>query len=390
MKVAYVCMDPGVPVFGYKGCSIHVQEVIRSLLRHGAHVDLFTCRSGGKIPESLKAVRVHELPIPKCKPAEREQLSIAANGDLLNTLECEAPYDLIYERYSIWSYAGMEYALESRVPGILEVNAPLIEEQAKHRDLVHSSMAQKVALRIFYAASILIAVSQGVAKYLNGYRVVEGKVHVIPNGVNPDRFSGIVKSSRSASSEQFTVGFVGTLKPWHDLITLLDAFSQLHLKDPNTKLLIVGDGPERERLENHVVSSDIVDSVVFTGAVAPSEIPVLLSSMDVAVAPYANLENFYFSPLKVFEYMAAGLPVVASKIGQLMELIQDGKNGILIPPGDVDAMAEVFDRLRCNTDFRKLMGQEARNCVLSNYTWDIQVERILDLSKHNMNQCQHN
>lgn len=381
MKVAYVCMDPGVPVFGHKGCSIHVQEVIRSLLRQDAQVDLFACRLGGEIPEGLEEVRVHKSPrYSKGEPAERERLSIVNNRNLLYTLESEGPFDLVYERYSIWNFAGMKYALKNEVPGILEVNAPLIEEQAKHRVLVNRSMAQKVALRVFGDATTLVAVSQEVAKYINCYPETEGKVHVVPNGVNPDRFSRIDKSFRSKSSGQFTIGFVGTLKPWHDLPTLLEAFLQLHRKDSNTRLLIVGDGPEREKLEKYIVSKNIVDAVEFAGAVNPSEIPGFLESMDVAAAPYSNLDNFYFSPLKVFEYMAAGLPVVAAKVGQLVELIQDGENGILVPPDDPDVMVDVFNRLRLDPDLRKQLGEKARDTMLCNYTWDMLVKRILDLS----------
>jgi glycosyltransferase involved in cell wall biosynthesis len=378
-------MDPGVPVFGRKGCSIHVQEVTRSLIHQGAEIDLFACRLGGPSPKDLEGVSLHELPIPKCKPVERERLSIASNRDLLYTLESKGPFDLIYERYSLWSHAAMEYALKNRIPGILEVNAPLIEEQVKHRFLLDRSTAQNIASRVFDAATTLVAVSQGVAEYLNNYPGANGKVHVIPNGVNPDSFPKNIKPSLPAPDGTFTVGFVGTLKPWHDITTLIEAFIQMHQKHSNTRLLIVGDGPEKERLEEYVASSNAVSSVEFTGSVDPTEIPGLLASMDVAAAPYKNLKNFYFSPLKVLEYMAAGLPVVASNIGQLTELIQDSKNGILITPDDPVAMAEAIDRLRLNPDLRKLMGQEARNCVLSNYTWGMQVERILDLSKHSGN-----
>lgn len=390
MKVAYVCMDSGVPVFGRKGCSIHVQEVTRSLIHQGAHVDLFACRSGGVPPEDLEEVRLHKLPIPKCEPIERERLSIASNRDLLYMLDSKGPFELIYERYSLWSYAAMEYALKNGIPGILEVNSPLIEEQVKHRYLLDQSTAQNIASRVFDATTIIVAVSQGVAEYLNNYPGAKGKVHVISNGVNPRSFPKTIKPSRPVPDGTLTVGFVGTLKPWHDITTLLEAFIQMHQNHSNTKLLIVGDGPEKKRLEEYVASSNIVNSVEFTGSVDPTDIPGLLASMDVAVAPYKNLENFYFSPLKVFEYMAAGLPVVASKVGQLTELIQDSKNGILITPDDSKAMADAFDRLLRNPDLRKLMGQEARTRVLSNYTWDTQVRRILDLSKHNMNHCHNN
>ncbi|HEY9669194.1 MAG TPA: glycosyltransferase family 4 protein, partial [Coleofasciculaceae cyanobacterium] len=184
MRIAYICADPGVPVFGQKGCSIHVQEVIRSLLRQGAQVELFATRLGGDPPAGLETVTVHQLPaIPKGEQAAREQAALSANLDLRLALEREAPFDLVYERYSLWSFTAMEYAQSVGIPGILEVNAPLIEEQEKHRGLCDRTSAEQVAERVFSAATALIAVSEEIKTYLEGYPEVGQRVHVIPNGV---------------------------------------------------------------------------------------------------------------------------------------------------------------------------------------------------------------
>jgi hypothetical protein len=167
MRIAYICADPGVPVFGQKGCSIHVQEVIRSLLRQGVQVELFATRLGGDPPAGLETVTVHQLPaIPKGEQAAREQAALSANLDLRLALEQEAPFDLVYERYSLWSFTAMEYAQAVGIPGLLEVNAPLIEEQEKHRGLCDRASAQRVAERVFSAATALIAVSEEIKTYL--------------------------------------------------------------------------------------------------------------------------------------------------------------------------------------------------------------------------------
>lgn len=102
--------------------------------------------------------------------------------------------------------------------------------------------------------------------------------------------------------------------------------------------------------------------------------------MDVGVAPYPTFDGFYFSPLKVYEYMAAGLPVVASRVGDLSELIQDGVDGFLVPPGDPAALAAALDRLRSDRGLRTRMGSAARLKVLRSHTWDMVVRRMLDLS----------
>jgi glycosyltransferase involved in cell wall biosynthesis len=143
----------------------------------------------------------------------------------------------------------------------------------------------------------------------------------------------------------------------------------------------VGDGPERSRLEETIATAAFRDAVRLTGAVPHGEVPALLAAMDVAVAPYPRLPDFYFSPLKVFEYMAAGLPVVASRIGQVAKLIENGVTGLLYEPGDVHALSAALDRLRRQPEFRKSLGRAARDAVLRNHTWDAVVERILERSR---------
>ena len=381
MRIAYVCADRGVPVFGQKGCSIHVQEVIRSLQRQGAQVELFATRIDGIPPPDLEAVTVHKLPsIPKGEREVREQASLAANHGLRQALEQEGPFDLIYERYSLWSFAGMDYAQVVGVPGLLEVNAPLIQEQEKHRGLVDRASAEQVAERVFRAATTLIAVSEEIKTYLEGYLGAEPRVHVVPNGVNLDRFSGDVRPLLSPSPGTFTVGFMGTLKPWHGLPILVEAFDRLRQHGSNTRLLIVGDGPGRETLVANLSSRGLLETVHLTGAVPPDHIPGWLAAMDVAVAPYPDQTDFYFSPLKIYEYMAAGLPVVTSRIGQLTVVIKHGVNGLLCPPGDVVALAEALGRLRRSPEFSARLGQLARETMRQNHSWDKVARRILHLA----------
>ncbi len=381
MRIAYICADLGIPVFGRKGCSIHVQEVVRALLARDARVELFTTRPEGQPPPGLEACHLHALPgPPPGNAAEREQAALAANAAVLKTLEEAGPFDMVYERYSLWSTAGIDYARARGIPALLEVNAPLIEEQATHRQLHDRAGAWRVAARVFAGATALLAVSHEVAAYLRGFAGTEGRVHLVPNGVDPVRFPEPLAPALPGPPGSFTVGFLGTLKPWHGLATLVEAFARLRQVHPESRLLIVGDGPERERLEDDLTHRGLRDAAFLSGGADPTMVPGLLASMDVAVAPYPALKRFYFSPLKVYEYMAAGRAVVASRIGQLAELIEHGRTGLLYPAGDAAALAEALAGLQREPGLRGRLGHAARNYVLRHCTWDAVAGRILGLA----------
>jgi len=380
-RLAYISADLGVPVFGRKGCSVHVQEVLRSLTGQDAQVNLFTTSCEGEPSPGLEAVRLHALPRPpKCERAAREQAELAGNANLRRELELAAPFDFVYERYSLWSFAGMEFARDARVPGLLEVNSPLIEEQAEYRVLVDRMGAERVAERTFGAATALLAVSDEVAAYLERFSAARGKVHVVPNAVDPGRFPEGITPALPVPPGVFTVGFVGTLKAWHGLSYLIEAFALLHARQPHTRLLIVGDGPEREKLVADATARGLANATHFTGSVPSGSVAGLLAAMDVAVAPYPNLPQFYFSPLKVYEYMAGGLSVVASRIGQLEKLIEPNVNGLLVPPGDAPALAEALERLCIDPELRQRLGRAGRATVLGKHTWDKVAQRIFQIA----------
>ncbi len=380
MRVAYVTADPGVPVYGRKGNSVHVQGMLRALLHHGATVELFAASLGGDIPDDLAHVRTHQLPaVAKGDLAQRETGLFRANAALRNTLEQAGPFDLVYERYSLWSCAAMEWARERETPSILEVNAPLIEEQATHRGLVDRATAESVARRAFAAASVLCAVSTGVARYLEGFEHALGRVHVVPNGIDPRRFPAGIPAALPAP-DLFTVGFLGTLKPWHGLGVLIEAFAAFAAKHPLSRLLIVGDGPERARLIEDAARHGLSDALVMTGSVPAEEVPQYIASMDVSTAPYPATGDFYFSPLKIYESMAMGVPVVASRIGEIGELIDHGVNGLLVPPGEAAAIAQALERLACDSVGRRAMGAAARVTVLAGHTWDLAAARLFALA----------
>lgn len=379
MRVAYICADPGVPVFGHKGSSVHVQSVIRGLHRRGATVQLLCARTGGSAPADLADVPVHALPrIRHADAAQRERGLLSANTELAWALRRLGALDLVYERYSLWSRAGMAFALAHGIPSVLEVNAPLIDEQARHRSLVHRGAAETVARAVLNDAGTVVAVSDPVATWAAARVVARpGAVQVVPNGVDTDRIRPARRASQAAG---FTVGFVGTLKPWHGVETLVHAFAAGVATTPADRLLLVGDGPEAARLYALAHRLGIGDNLEMTGAVDHTQVAGHLQRMDVAVAPYPESPDAYFSPLKLYEYLAAGLPIVASAVGQATDVLDDGANALLVPPGDIPTLAARLARLRDDAALRARLGNAARRTAVQRHTWDAAVRRILTLA----------
>lgn len=377
----YVCADPGVPVFGTKGSSVHVRAVLAELARRADEVHLLTTRPGGVPDGALAGARVHRLPgtgrAAGDDPARREAALVAADAavaDRLDEVVGDRTPDVVYERYSLWSCAAMERAARRGWPSVLEVNAPLVDEHARHRGLVDRRTAEDRTARALRAATLPVAVSTEVAAWAE--RWAGREVTVVPNGVDPARFGATRLGPSRPRRDTVTIGFVGTYKPWHDLDALVAAVAHVATTGARPRVLLVGDGPERPRLLARLAALGLGDAVEPVGAVPAERIPALLAEVDVALAPYGPDEQ-YFSPLKVFEYLAAGTAVVASGIRGLDGLVADGHELVLVPPGDRDGFARAVGRLCADPAARHALGRAGREAARARLGWDRVVDRIL-------------
>ena len=381
MRIAYICCDPGIPVFGTKGASVHIQEVVRELRAAGHEVVLYALRSGEHVPTDLANLELHLEAVADVNPAEREQAQAHAAERIVSRVIADGA-DLIYERYSLFSTALADITAATGVPGILEVNAPLIDEQRRHRSLVDASGAAQVLHRQVAAARATVCVSDPVADWVRRRTAdlpdandVVGRIHTVPNGVSVRRIQ-----PQPEDPDRVVVTFVGTLKPWHGVADLITAAA---LARQSWSLRIIGDGPEMDSLRAQAGRLGV--EVDFRGAVAPQDIPAHVAGSAIGVAPYPDLgggEQQYFSPMKVLEYLAAGLAVVASDVGQVPQLLEDGsgRHGVLVAPSDPTALAAALDDLAVCPDRRARMGRSGRLLAEQRRSWRRTVARILELA----------
>jgi glycosyltransferase involved in cell wall biosynthesis len=216
------------------------------------------------------------------------------------------------------------------------------------------------------AAEVIAVVSVPLADALTARGIAPGKIVVAPNGVDTARFApsadgGAVR--RRLRLGGLVIGFSGSFGRWHGAEILAEAFAILARRRQDATLLMIGDGETRPAAERVVTDAGLAQRARFVGAVAPADMPAHLAASDVLVSPQVPNPDgtpFFGSPTKLFEYMAMGRAVVASDLGQMAETIRDGKNGLLVPPGDANALADALDSLAGDAALRARIGAAAR------------------------------
>jgi glycosyltransferase involved in cell wall biosynthesis len=378
MNLAYVNADAGIPLFSGKGAAVHVRDFAQAARRVGHHVRVLTSVVGETQSQwSLPFERIPERHGTTEAPSEARGLgrNLGLRAALARRHQQRA-FDLIYERYSLWSHAALGFARRRALPYVLEVNSPLVVEQSTYRQLAKRETARRIERYLFSAASRVVAVSAEVAAYVCDNGGDSSRVLVAVNGVDLSLYRDVLPTG--APGERFTVGFLGSLKAWHGLDVLLDALAHLVATDERYHLRVIGDGPERAALLAGIDRRGLGQHVTLVGQVAREQVPEHLRDVDVTVAPYPRLDGFYFSPLKIFEYMAAGRPIVASRIGQIESVLCDGETALLVEPGNASALAASIESLRAQPALAARLAAAARARAFTRHGWEHTVSTAID------------
>ena len=437
MKIGYFNVFPWIQDYGVEGATIHVQEVCCALQNMGHNVFLIA----GKKPQISGNIRTYNLSIPRVLrfarfrtnlrnvlANNRVQVTSSNNKSLVKGTKNSYPdftkpswnprtfWNDVRERIDNWEYdryfyhkacqiiedeqpdvlyqrdlhyAGVDLSRRFRLPIILEMNgsSSFSAEWRRRYSPIHIKMVHYKERKICMQAGSVVVVTPPLKDYLAGLGISERKVFILPNGVDisrffPDEDSGGKIRKRYGLEDKLVIGFVGGFRPYHGVHVLIDSARLILDSCPQAHILIVGDGPQRKELDLKVLEQNLENEVSLIGSVPFEEVPAYINAMDITVAPYAKLPQLYGSPIKLFEYMAVGKPIVTTQRPLVAAVIEHLKNGIIVKPGDPQQLATAIVQLINDKDLRERLGSEGRRMVEEKYTWEGNAQKIIEIYKN--------
>jgi glycosyltransferase involved in cell wall biosynthesis len=365
LRILYSALDQRVP--GTLGGSVHVQSVAEGLAQRGHEVHAVV-QQGGAWPSG--PVQWHALAPPfgraELRWLRRRRLRALAR-------DCRA--DVVIERYYNFGGEGVMAAADAGVPAVLEVNAPVIDFPGSSKERIDRALLfqpmRRWRDRLCRMTSLFVTPTADILpSWVDRAKVLEvewgADVHhfrpglsgVPPFPVDPGRTLCV---------------FAGAFRSWHGATHLAAALARLHAAgDHRFGGVFIGDGPERVSAQQCARG---VPGIHFTGALPHEAMPVGLGHAHIGVAPFEPARHaplrlgFYWSPLKIFEYMAVGLPVVAPALPRLQRLVAHGREGHLYDPSDPRGLDQAIVSL-ADPDVRRRLGAAARERVVRDFSWD--------------------
>jgi alpha-maltose-1-phosphate synthase len=380
VKLLYVASDQKVP--GKTGGSVHVEEVARGLAARGHEVHVLALPGERRTNGAVPPYELHPSRLPFEHRVFRwtERRRVEA---LLERFGIEA----VLERYYNFGGEGVRAAHTRGVPSILEVNSPIKDHPGSLKGSLDRILLFRPLTRL--RRELVAKASALVTPLLSIVpdEVPAQKIHRVHWGANVKRFRPDVPAKRLAIPEKAkVVVFSGSFRPWHGADLLVRAAARVRARDPEAFFLFVGSGPSWEEARSLARSLGIENAVLFTGPVAYEEMPSVLRNACIGVAPYQPSRlgqmklGFYWSPLKIFEYMATALPVVSLDVPPLAEVIRPEQEGLLVAEGDEEALAAAIGRLLSDPVRARTMGEAGRERVVAHFSWQRhceELERIL-------------
>ena len=366
------------------GQAVHIEELIAALRKQGHETILVGPPSfmatgfGGSNPivDRIKQF----LP-----GAVYELLEIGYNAKafwrLSAAMRAHCP-DIIYERFSLFLFAGLWMRRLSGIPMLLEVNSPLYEERAKNDGLRLRRLGRWAQRLLWNHVDHILPVTCVLARTVAEYGVRPSSITVIPNGIDPERFpvNTDIGSAKAALGlpPRLILGFTGFIRGWNAVHRLID-FVALHRARFDLHVLVVGDGPARDALVEHAGERGVADRLTIAGVVERDQVARYVAAFDIAVLP--GLTS-YSSPLKLFEYLQLGRAIVAPDTENIREVLTHGHDALLFDPADEGGLEKALLRLCADATLREELGCSAHQTIAAkSLTWSSNAERVVAVAK---------
>ena len=368
---------------------MHVTAVAEGLAELGHDVRvLVSAGDRGELPKG-KAQWI-ALPPPL---AQRRLRLLRASGVTSHARDFRP--DVVIERYYNFGGEGILAAKKVGALVVLEVNAPVVDHPRSAKRIVDRALIVEPMRRWrdwqCDQADLIVTPS---AKIIPAH-VPSSKIHRTEWGADTDRFhprlrqgfgeagrgQGFGEAGRghSVGERDIVAVFSGAFRAWHGAIHLVDAIGRLHARGRHDiKGLFVGDGPELPRVREAAAQ---LDGITLIGAVPHQHVPAILAAADIGVAPFdvaahpSLAYEFHWSPLKIFEYMASGLPVVAPRIERLTHIVNHGTEGLLYEATHPDGLADALESL-ATSPIRQSLGAAARARAVADFSWTSHCRRL--------------
>lgn len=389
MKILMI--EPYVDIDRSLGDSTHVKELAVNLSRLGNHVILIARSSKNEF------FNVHNLEFKNVNLTRTLSTGIGI-GKILSvvytffvgfTVLLISRVDIIHERHPF--AVGLVLGKIFGVPTVTEVNGSVIDEldypEFNRRIKLSSSIIKKIysilEKAIFSSTNKIVTVTFNLKEMINKvYHVTNEKISVIHNGVNIDLFRPIsyAKEHLKLDANSKYLCFVGHLmSPESGVEYLVESAPFILEKVPETKFLIVGHGIMKENLVTRVRQLGLEDKFHFTGKIAYKNVPLYINAADVCVAPFVRKRNekIGLSPIKLYEYLACGKPVVASNIKGVGDLLTKSNSGIPIPPENSFEVAKAIVNLLKDEKLAREMGENGRRLVVKDYSWESVARKLI-------------